>query len=90
MNNPGFDRLSKLIPSPRVHRHHYFGAPAIMMQMQQAKEKMGIEQNLDADATGTNKKSRKLKSYIWAMLLARIYEVLPLPNSVNKSRFGRR
>ena len=51
---------------------------------------MGIDQDQDADATWTDKKPKKLKSYSWAMLLARIYEVLPLPNSVNKSRFGRR
>ncbi len=90
------DRLAKLIPPPRVHRHHYFGvlapnsrlrkkviatagpAPAIMMQMQQAKEKMGIDQDQEVDATGTDKKPKKRKSYTWAMLLARIYEVLPL------------
>ena len=87
------DHLAKLIPPPRVHRHHYFGvlapnsrlrkqviatagpAPAIMMQMEQAGKQMNIDQNQN---TKTPDEPKKRKSYTWAMLLARIYEVFPL------------
>ena len=49
-----------------------------MMQMEQAGKQMDIKQNQNTKTPDEKKKPKKRKSYTWAMLLARIYEVSPL------------
>ena len=104
------DRLAKLIPPPRVHRHRYHGVlapnspmrgrvvatagPTRALIQQDAREKMGIEQKgqgpgqdqadrsvlvtgNDQDESAKNE-PRPRCSYSWVMLIARIYEVMPL------------
>ncbi len=88
------DRLSKLITPPRVHKHRYCGvlAPnarlrqaviesagpsgATLQILQQAQQKM----NLQAGAPEVDGQThiRKTAARCWALLLARIYECLPL------------
>jgi len=110
-------KLSTLIPPPRVHRHHYWGilaphsklrskavasaAPAgvLAAQLQEAAATMGISHGQEYDdrpagddappnenstarpltkpASNKAERGRRL-SLMWAMLIARIYEVLPL------------
>lgn len=83
------DKLAKLIPPPRVHQVRYFGvlAPnnhmrkrviesagpsgALQMRLEQAAEKMGL-------ATASEPMPKKKASKAWALLIARIYEALPL------------
>ena len=88
------DRLSKLITPPRVHKHRYCGviapnaklrravietagpAGATLQVLQDAQQKMGLEEGpTETDAGG---RFRKTAARCWAMLLARIYECLPL------------
>jgi len=84
------DKLAKLIPPPRAHQVRYFGvlAPnshmrkqviesagpsaALQLRLTEAAQKMGLA--VQPEGPGPKKKV----SRIWAMLIARIYEVLPL------------
>ncbi|MEN8249900.1 MAG: transposase [Bacteroidota bacterium] len=87
------DKLAALVPPPRIHRHRYYGvlAPnspfrasvtamaglslahgAIEVQSSDDKEEEPIEQEQD------NKPKRPPNRYLWAMLLARIYNLFPL------------
>ena len=76
------EKLSKLIPPPRQHRHRYFGVLAPNSPLRQAV----TAQAGTAVAATTTKESAKETApshnsgarYLWATLLARIYEVLPL------------
>ncbi len=126
VHNPGalamtpaefLQKLSALIPPPRVHRHRFWGvlaphsklrgkvidsaAPAgvLAAQLQQAAARMGIDTGQDYDdlpagndappdvngvppppakpASNKSARARRL-SMMWAMLIARIYEALPL------------
>jgi len=88
------DRLSKLITPPRVHKHRYCGvlAPnanlrravmesagpsgATLQVLQEAQQAMGLEEEPSEPAIGD--RFRKSAARCWAMLLARIYECLPL------------
>ncbi len=87
------DRLAALIPPPRKHRHRYYGAlapnsplrAAVTALAQPAGE--GIVPAADSTlntavappaATADESLHRKAARYAWALLLARIYEVLPL------------
>ncbi|MFH1435671.1 MAG: transposase [Pseudomonadota bacterium] len=109
-------KLSALIPPPRVHRHRFWGvlaphsrlrgkvidsaAPAgvLAAQLQQAAARMGIDTGQDYDdrpagdhglpgedstpppakpASNKSARARRL-SMMWAMLIARIHEALPL------------
>ena len=101
------DRLARLVPPPRVHRHRYAGVlapnsslrslvvasagpPAVLAErLAEAAQKMDIENN-----NGQEQKSdatlephvrdpepafpSRASRLAWAMLIARIYEVLPL------------
>jgi len=84
-------RLAALIPPPRQHRLRYYGvlAPhaalreaviasagpsgALALRLRQAAEAMAPE-----EAEPVPELPRHPKRYIWAMLLARIYDLLPL------------
>jgi hypothetical protein len=112
-------RLTRLIPPPRVHRNRYFGAfaaasplrphvvkfasaePQLAERLKRAASQMKL---FDDDATGTDPEEkqdtdspapdsptpdspaapmpehrrRRRASVLWAMLIARIYEILPL------------
>ena len=75
------DRLAALIPPPRRHRHRYYGVlapnsplrPAVTA-LAAAPEPVPARANAVADESSVSRAAR----YLWAMLLARIYEVFPL------------
>jgi hypothetical protein len=85
-------RLAALIPPPRQHRTRYHGvlAPharlraavvasagpgeALAAQLREASARMG----LDEEAAPPHPASTRAERYAWALLLARIYEALPL------------
>ena len=87
-------KLSALVPPPKTHRHNYHGVlapnsalrksviatagpvPALMQQLNEAENKMFDDKDNDADSSDSAFLRRKRLS--WAMLLARIYEILPL------------
>jgi hypothetical protein len=85
--------IAELIPRPRTHRHRYFGvlAPnatlrsAVTALIQDDESKTDTEQetnqeNNDPDDTeDTHPASTKSQAhYLWAVLLARLFEVFPL------------
>jgi len=83
--NDLLDRLSHLIPPPRRHRHRYHGvlAPnALMRPAVTARTGQTIETGAHtAPAPAVDKpaeRSRSPAAYLWAALIARIYECLPL------------
>jgi len=81
------DRIAQLIPPPRRHRHRYFGVLAPNSPWRQevtARAGVAIETDgpvsppgpstVPAEEAPTAHPAR----YLWAMLLARIYEIFPL------------
>ena len=84
------DKLAVLIPPPRKHRHRYHGVLAPNAPLRQAVTAYaGLPLGVDAVSTGqvlvatedppeadSNKRSSTV--YLWAMLIARIYEICPL------------
>lgn len=84
------DKLAVLIPPPRKHRHRYHGVLAPNAPLRQAvttyaglplgNEVVSTDQlqiaTQDLPEVGPNKLSST--AYLWAMLMARIYEVFPL------------
>ena len=88
------DRLAKLITPPRIHKHRYCGvlapnaklrkavietagpAGATLQALQEAQQKMGLEESVTEPTSGD--RFRKTAARCWAMLLARVYECLPL------------
>ena len=78
------DRLSALIPPPRRHRHRYYGVlapnspyrPAVTALA--AAESACNEGKGKAEAETEETPVRQTARYVWALLLARIYEVFPL------------
>jgi hypothetical protein len=81
-------RLAALIPPPRGHRHRYHGvlAPNATLRAavtalareasNNAQEQMGQEK--EAPENAVEPLWRSPARYLWAMLLARIYESAPL------------
>jgi Putative transposase/Transposase zinc-binding domain len=78
------DKIAALIPPPRAHRHRYYGVFAPNSPMRAAVTAlapMPVVAPLPVVATETETDSpphRAASHYLWAMLLARIYETLPL------------
>jgi hypothetical protein len=87
------DRLAALIPPPRRHRHRYVGVLAPNSPLRAAVTALAQSANDVADpvaddpvvcsgpgstSEATDEPHRKAARYAWALLLARIYEVLPL------------
>jgi hypothetical protein len=74
------DRISTLIPSPRVHLHHYHGVLAanapFRKEITAHANKLMEEHIPEAPLLATAPKPKR--SYSWQKLLARIYEVFPL------------
>ena len=73
------ERLAALIPPPRVHRHRYHGvlAPNAPLRAQVTARARPPNPQLPA-APPAQQPRRSPAHYLWALLLARIYEVLPL------------
>jgi hypothetical protein len=81
------DRIALLIPSPRRHRHRYFGVlapnspwrPAVTARAGLAIETEGAA-SPPGPSTGVAEETTTAHParYLWAMLLARIYEIFPL------------
>ena len=76
------DKIAALIPPPRAHRHRYYGVLAPNSPLRTAVTalaSMPVVAPLPVVATETEVPPRRAAShYLWAMLLARIYETLPL------------
>jgi hypothetical protein len=76
------DKIAALIPPPRAHRHRYFGVLAPNSPMRAdvtAMAPMPVIVQPPAEATTADAPPHRAAShYLWAMLLARIYETLPL------------
>jgi hypothetical protein len=73
------DKVAALVPPPRVHRHRYYGVLAPNAPLRAAVTALAPVPVL-APAAGTPEAAphRAAARYLWAMLLARIYEVWPL------------
>ncbi len=81
------DRMAMLIPPPRSHRHRYHGVLAPNASLRQAvSERAGLpvngEREVSEDETNSvdteEQTSGRYFSSLWAMLLARIFEINPL------------
>ena len=88
------ERRSAFIPPPRVHRHRYYGVlapnarlrPAVTaLACQQAAADQTVPsspisetQGVTSSPSSPEEKPRRPSVYLWAMLLARIYEAFPL------------
>jgi hypothetical protein len=85
------ERLATLIPPPRRHRHRYYGvlapnAPlraavtALAADKVEASQSTAMTEAVQATELGATDEPahRKAARYVWALLLARIYEVFPL------------
>ena len=76
------DKIAALIPPPRAHRHRYYGVLAPNSPMRAAVTAlapMPVIVPLPVEASSEETPPRRAAShYLWAMLLARIYETLPL------------
>ncbi len=93
-----FDRLAALIPPPRRHRHRYYGVlppnsplREAVTALAQPAEDTPAPAMIGASpsaAISTEPAHRQAARYVWALLLARIYEVLPLlcPNCGGEMR----
>jgi len=73
------DRIAALVPPPRTHRHRYYGVLAPNAPLRAAVTALApLPTPAPAAATPDDAPHRAAARYLWAMLLARIYEVLPL------------
>ena len=88
------DRLAALIPPPRKHRHRYYGVLAPNSPLRYAVTALAQPTEIAVAPTPvvsispgaasteptepTEPAHRQAARYVWALLLARIYEVLPL------------
>ncbi|NOQ80149.1 MAG: hypothetical protein GQ546_12205 [Gammaproteobacteria bacterium] len=86
------DKLAALVPPPRIHRHRYYGVLApnspfrtsVTVMAGQSIPQGAIEiQTTDkndepVEQERENKPKRPPNRYLWAMLLARIYNLFPL------------
>jgi Putative transposase len=87
------NRIAALVPPPRTHRHHYYGALApnsplreAVTALAQAASSQLVKVPSEPATAGGNVPtqsepaplSRSAAQYLWAVLIARIYEVFPL------------
>ncbi len=78
------DRLAALIPPPRLHRHRYHGVLAPNSPLRAALTALARappatpQQPVVAEPVGDQRLGRSPARYLWAMLIARIYELFPL------------
>jgi Putative transposase/Transposase zinc-binding domain len=73
------DKIAALVPPPRVHRHRYYGVLAPNAPLRAAVTALApVPAPPPAAGTPEDAPHRAAARYLWAMLLARIYEVFPL------------
>jgi hypothetical protein len=73
------DKIAALVPRPRVHRHRYYGVLAPNAPLRAAVTALApVPVPAPAPGTPDDAPHRAAARYLWAMLLARIYEVFPL------------
>jgi Putative transposase len=77
------DKIAALVPPPRTHRPRYYGVLAPNAPLRAAVTALApvpVPPPPPADSAGAQQASahRAAARYLWAMLLARIYAVLPL------------
>ena len=73
------ERLAALIPPPRLHRHRYHGVLAPNSPLRaQVTAWARPPQPAAAGCPSRAAPERSPARYLWALLLARIYEILPL------------
>jgi hypothetical protein len=73
------DKIAALVPPPRVHRHRYYGVLAPNAPLRAAVTALApVPVPAPAAGTPDDAPHRAAARYLWAMLLARIYEVFPL------------
>jgi len=86
------DRIAALVPPPRTHRHRYFGVLAPNSPLRDAVTAMAAPAQQATGQTGAGEGApgvvpqptqpeppkRAPSHYLWAALIARIYEVFPL------------
>lgn len=73
------DRLAALIPPPRRHRHRYYGVLALNSPHRAAVTALAAAPKPPpAEAVEEETQVSQAARYVWAMLIARIYEVFPL------------
>lgn len=75
------DRLAALLPPPRRHRHRDYGVLAPNSPLRPAVTALAAVPEpvpVRADAVAEESSVSRAARYLWAMLLARIYEVFPL------------
>jgi len=77
------NKIAALIPPPRAHRHRYYGVLAPNSPMRAAVTAMApmpviVPPEVAATRSEETPPRRAASHYLWAMLLARIYETLPL------------
>ena len=80
-------RIAALVPPPRTHRHRYFGVLAPNSPLRavvtataasaQAMPTQPAQPGANQSAPGVLPPKRAPSHYLWAVLIARIYEVLP-------------
>jgi Putative transposase len=69
------DKIAALVPPSRTHRHRYYGVLAPNAPLRAA---VTAQAPAAAAETKTEPRQRAVSRYLWAMLLARIYEAFPL------------
>ena len=76
------DRLAALIPPPRRHRHRYYGVLAPNSPHRAAVTALAAAESASdegqAKAEREESPAGQAARYVWALLIARIYEVFPL------------
>jgi hypothetical protein len=78
-------KIAALVPPPRTHRHRYFGVLAPNSPFRAAVTAMApvpvippVAPQIAADQESQSYANRSPARYLWAKLIARIYEVFPL------------
>jgi hypothetical protein len=74
------EEAAALIPPPRLHRHRYHGvlAPNSPQRAQVSALARQSAPSMPNAADASPAPARSPARYLWAVLLARIYEILPL------------
>jgi len=70
------EKLSHLIPPPNRHRHHYHGVLAPSARLRPKVVALAAQPKITR--TECSETDKPKSSYRWAVLIARIYETLPL------------
>jgi uncharacterized Zn finger protein (UPF0148 family) len=76
-------RIAALVPAPRAHRHRYYGVLAPNARLRSAVTALIDDTQVPSEtgpvgAEQPDGSKRSPARYLWAMLLARIYEAFPL------------